>query len=41
MKESNGGGFGRGYPATAAQRQAAMDAGLKYGLVWSTVIIVR
>jgi len=30
-----------GYRATHAQRQAAIGAGLNYGLVWGTVIIVR
>ena|GEM_PF-4113034 len=30
-----------GYRATYAQRQAAIAAGLNYGLVWGTVIIVR
>ena len=29
------------YGATAAQRQAAIDAGLNYGVVWGTLIIVR
>jgi hypothetical protein len=29
------------YRATAAQRQAAMGAGLNYGLAWGTFIIVR
>jgi len=30
-----------GHPATSAQRQAAIEAGLNYGLVWGTVIIVK
>jgi hypothetical protein len=34
------GGFG-GYKATPAQRQAAIGAGLNYGIDWATVIIVR
>lgn len=34
-------GAGRHHPATAAQRRAAADAGLKYGVAWSTLIIVR
>ena len=29
------------YTATPAQRQTAIDAGLNYGVVWATVIIVR
>jgi len=29
------------YTATPAQRQAAIDAGLNYGVVWATVIIVK
>ena len=31
----------RGYPATYAQKKAAIAAGLNYGLVWGTLIIVR
>ena len=34
------GKFG-GYPATPAQRKAALAAGLKHGVDWATVIIVR
>ena len=30
-----------GYPATTAQRQAAIAAGLNYGIVWGTIIIVK
>jgi len=30
-----------GHPATYAQKKAAIEAGLKYGLVWGTVIIVK
>jgi hypothetical protein len=33
-------GFG-GHPATPEQRQAAINAGLRYGLVWGSVIIVK
>lgn len=33
-------GFG-GHPATPEQRQAAIDAGLSYGTVWGTVLIIR
>jgi len=29
------------YRATPAQRQAAIDAGLHYGVAWGTVLIVR
>jgi hypothetical protein len=34
------GKFG-GYPSTHAQRQAAVEAGLNYGVDWATVIIIR
>ena len=33
-------GFG-GYPATSAQRVAAMAAGLDYGIVWGTALIIK
>jgi hypothetical protein len=33
-------GFG-GHPATPGQRQAAIDAGLRYGLVWGSVVIIK
>ncbi|MEI7901196.1 MAG: hypothetical protein WCK89_13165 [bacterium] len=33
-------GFG-GHPATSAQRQAAINAGLHYGNVWSTLLILK
>lgn len=33
-------GFG-GHPATPGQRQAAVDAGLRYGLVWGSVLFVK
>jgi hypothetical protein len=32
---------GHPYTATLAQRQAAIDAGLKYGVAWSTLIMIR
>jgi hypothetical protein len=31
----------RGHPATPAQREAAVAAGLHYGLVWASVLIVK
>ena len=33
-------GFG-GYPATSSQRDAANAAGLHYGVVWGSVIIIK
>ena len=33
-------GFG-GYPATSAQRTAAIAAGLNYGIVWGSVLILK